>query len=121
MTEVFVIRNQLGHYWGKSKTWVDGRDARAVARLKHEDEGINTLVELSARDIELRGSVVPVELGERGEPMLEISTVPLPPTAEDTQAALPGTADTAGAEANGRAAGGRAAGGRAADAGTEPA
>ena len=29
MTDVFVIRNQLGHYWGKSKTWVDGSEAGA--------------------------------------------------------------------------------------------
>ena len=31
MTDVFVIRNQLGHYWGKGKAWVDRRaDLRVV-------------------------------------------------------------------------------------------
>ena len=77
MTEVFVIRNQMGHYWGKSKAWVDGSEARAVMRAKHEDEAINTLFELSSKDIELRGEVVRAELSERGEPMVEASQIPL--------------------------------------------
>ena len=37
MAELYVIRNQLGHYWGKSKAWVDGSDARAVKRTAHRD------------------------------------------------------------------------------------
>ena len=77
MTDVFVIRNQLGHYWGKSKTWVDGSEARAVMRAKHEDEAINTLFELGSRDFELRGEVLAAELSERGEPVIEASQIPL--------------------------------------------
>jgi hypothetical protein len=38
MTEVFLIRNQHGHYWGKAKAWVDGHEARAVYRARHQDE-----------------------------------------------------------------------------------
>ena len=77
MTDVFVIRNQLGHYWGKSKTWVDGSEARAVMRAKHEDEAINTLFELGSKDFELRGEVLSAELSERGEPVIEASQIPL--------------------------------------------
>jgi hypothetical protein len=82
MTEVFVIRNQLGHYWGKSKTWLDGTEARAVMRTRHRDEAVNTLVELSAKDFELRGDVVSAETTERGEPIIEASQIPLPMSAE---------------------------------------
>lgn len=78
MSDVYVIRNQQGHYWGKGKAWVDGSDPRAVLRVKHHDEGVNTLVELSARDVTLRGEVVPAELGPRGEPVLDVSDIPLP-------------------------------------------
>ena len=39
MTDVYVVRNQLDHYWGKAKVWVDGTEPRAVLRAKHEDEG----------------------------------------------------------------------------------
>ena len=78
MTTVFVIRNQLGHYWGKKKCWVDGRDTRAVLRVKHQDQAINTLVELGSKNFELRGEVVTAELNPRGEPLIEASETPLP-------------------------------------------
>tara|TARA_R110002110_G_scaffold91264_2_gene237494 strand:+ start:112628 stop:112975 length:348 start_codon:yes stop_codon:yes gene_type:complete len=77
MSEVFVIRNQLGHYWGKSKAWVDGGDARAVMRVKHQDEAVNTLVELGSKDYELRGEVIAAPLSEKGEPVIERSQIPL--------------------------------------------
>ncbi|MBN7798895.1 hypothetical protein [Parahaliea mediterranea] len=102
MSDVFVIRNQHGHYWGKSKAWVDGSDPRAVLRVKHQDEGINTLVELSAKDVTLRGEVMPAELGPKGEPVLEVSDTPLPqPVAEADGGADAGDSDSAarGAEA----------------------
>lgn len=78
MTEVFVVRNQLGHYWGKSKTWVDGSAPKTVMRTSHQDEAINTLFELSSKDVALRGEVIKAQLSERGEPDIEPSTIPLP-------------------------------------------
>ena len=78
MTDVYVIRNQQGHYWGKSKQWVDGSDPRAVMRAKHRDEAVNNLFELSSKDFELRGEVVAAEVNERGEPIIEPSQIPLP-------------------------------------------
>jgi len=96
MTEVFVIRNQLGHYWGKGKAWVDGSQPKQVLRTPHRDEAVNTLFELSSKDFELRGDVVAAELSERGEPLIEASQIPLP---MDPEPELPpdtdeGTADT---------------------------
>ena len=82
MTEVFVIRNQLGHYWGKSKTWVDGSQPKQVLRSAHRDEAVNILFELSSKDFELRGDVVAAELSERREPIIEASQIPLPMEAE---------------------------------------
>ncbi len=52
MTEVFVVRNQLGHYWGKSKEWVDGREPKTVMRAKHEDEAIKRLAPVLLRRLE---------------------------------------------------------------------
>ncbi len=77
MTDVFVIRNQLGHYWGKKKLWVNGTDARLLMRLKHRDEAVNTLFELSSKDFELRGEIISAELSPRGEPTVEASDIPL--------------------------------------------
>jgi hypothetical protein len=103
MTDVYVIRNQVGHYWGKSKAWVDGTEARAVMRARHEDEAINTLFELSSKDFELRGEVVTAQLSERGEPMVEASEIPLPqeepeepgPEQDTATAAAPKSPETA--------------------------
>ena len=77
-SDVFVVRNQLGHYWGKKKHWVDGTDPRRVLRSSHEDEAINTLFELSSKDIELRGEVLAVAMNERGEPAVQPSDILLP-------------------------------------------
>lgn len=97
VTEVFVIRNQLGHYWGKAKTWVDGYIPRAVMRTPHRDEAINTLFELSSRDIELRGEVLATTLTERGDPAIEPSATPLPEDPEhDAQALDESPADAPG-------------------------
>jgi len=73
MNDVFVVCNQLGQYWGKKKKWVDGREPKRVLSCKHEDEAVNQLVELSARDIDLRGEVRAVARNERGVPQLEPS------------------------------------------------
>ncbi len=83
MNDVFVIRNQQGHYWGKKKLWVDGSDARLVLRVKHRDEAVNTLFELSSKDIDLRGELCAAPLSNRGEPMVEVSDIPLPQVPED--------------------------------------
>ena len=77
MTDVFVVRNQLGHYWGKAKVWVDGSNPRSAMRSRYEDEAINTLFELSSKDIGLRGEVLAVALTERGDPVIELSAFPL--------------------------------------------
>jgi len=78
MSDAFVIRNQHGHYWGKGKHWVDGNEPRAVMRARHRDEAVNTLFELSSKDVDLRGEVVGVVLTERGDPVIEASQIPLP-------------------------------------------
>ena len=104
MTEVFVIRNQLGHYWGKSKAWVDGSQAKLVLRTRHRDEATNTLFELSSKDIELRGEVIAVELNERAEPIIEASQIPLPMEPEEETAADDETATAQAIEASPEAA-----------------
>ena len=73
MSETFVVCNQLGQFWGKKHRWVDGHVAQRVMRLKHQDEALNLLVELSAKDVDLRGEVLGVELDRKGFPLIEPS------------------------------------------------
>lgn len=97
MTDVYVIRNQLGHYWGKSKEWVDGTEPKAILRVKHEDEAVNTLFELSSRDFDLRGAVISASLTEKGEPDVEPSEHLLPketPQRDDAEGEQAATAES---------------------------
>ena len=94
MSDVFIIRNQDGHFWGKRKTWVDGREARAIFRATHHDQALNTLFEVGSKDVDLRGEVIVSELNSRSEPNVEISAVALPqpaPAEEDDAEATQAT------------------------------
>lgn len=66
MTEVYIIRNQHQLYLDKQGTWVDGSDSHQLFRSRFRDEAINTKVELSVRHPELRLTLVPGVLDERG-------------------------------------------------------
>ena len=93
MPDVFVITNQLGHFWGKSKQWVDGKYPRGILRARHQDESVNTLVELSAKDMALRGQVIEVPVSARGEPVVTISDIPVPQIEASPAADLQTSAD----------------------------
>ena len=86
MSEVYVVRNQLGHYWGKGKIWADGTEPKAVMQLKHEDQAINTLFELSSKDIDLRGELLKVSLTDKGEPDIEPSEHLIPKEPKEPKA-----------------------------------
>jgi hypothetical protein len=98
----FVIRDDWGNYWGKSKTWIPGGFANesreagvlpdyptysaprynvyAVQRFKHRDEAVNLLFELRSKDVDLRGEVetAPVVGGTFGGHLLPIDRTKKP-------------------------------------------
>ncbi len=78
MSGAFVIRNQLGHYWGKSGSWVKGERAGQVACWIYEDEAVNTLFELGSQDTDLRGEVLLTETEDQLPKNLKISELPVP-------------------------------------------
>ncbi|MGB0156355.1 MAG: hypothetical protein ACPF86_03685 [Luminiphilus sp.] len=85
MSGTFVIRNQLGHYWGRSGEWVSGSRAAQVACWVHRDEAVNTLFELGSKDTALRGEIFEAEAENAQPKNLEISEHPLPKTDEVQQ------------------------------------
>ena len=87
MNGAFVIRNQLGHYWGKSGSWIKGERATQVARWTHRDEAVNTLFELGSQDTNLRGEVMLSETEDQLPKNLEISQhlVPKPDKGDDLE------------------------------------
>ena len=74
----FILKNQDGHYWGRSKAWVDGADRSRVALYKHRDEASNTVFELSSKDFGLRADILEMTLNKGKLPKLTISQIALP-------------------------------------------
>ena len=98
MTAVFVICNQQGHFWGKKKMWVDGSEPKTLLRVKNRDEASNTLFELSSKDFELRGEIVEAQLNPKGDPIVQVSDIPLPILIQDDKEDEVDTVDEAAAQ-----------------------
>lgn len=54
----FVLQHKNGNYFSKDLDWVDGLHASAIFSCEHQDQALNKLVELNAKDINLRAQVV---------------------------------------------------------------
>jgi hypothetical protein len=89
MASVFVVKNQLGLYLSKQQEWVDGSDEQSLYRTAHRDEAINTVFEVSSRDIYLRAETLVCETNDKGNPIVAVATVPTagPASLEETDAA----------------------------------
>lgn len=77
MSEMFVIRNQDGQYLSKQREWVSGRDASVLYRTAHRDEAVNTVFEVSSKDIYLRAETVACTLDHRQLPQVEPGPEPI--------------------------------------------
>ena len=96
MDRSFILKNQDGHYWGRSKEWVDGSDRSRVAQYKHRDEASNTVFELSSKDFGLRAEILEMTLKEGKLPKLSISQIALPGLEEENEEAI----EASGSDAN---------------------
>lgn len=83
MSKLFIIKNQLGHYFGRNKAWFDGSEPRLLYRTIHKDEALNNLVELSAQDCELRATVESCDTNKENQPIVEVSEIPVPETEQE--------------------------------------
>jgi hypothetical protein len=68
---VFVIRNQNGLYLTRHNEWQTGDEPATLFKTLHRDIALNTLIELNAKDIELRGAIVDVATDDKGLPHIE--------------------------------------------------
>lgn len=101
---VFVVKNQHNLYLSKQQEWVDGADNQGLYRTRHRDEAINTVFEVSSRDIYLRAETVACELDAKGNPALAtiqpLSAAVLPAEEFDADAE-PADVEESGAEKKG--------------------
>ena len=87
MTSVFVVKNQLGWYLNKQQEWVDGSDRQTLFRTAHKDEAINTVFEVSSRDMYLRAEALTCECDEKGNPIVSVAAASAPIETTETDAA----------------------------------
>ena len=96
----FILKNQDGHYWGRSKEWVDGADRSRVALYKHRDEASNTVFELSSKDFGLRADILEMTLNKGKLPKLTISQIALPGLDESEEENSEENSEENGTESN---------------------
>lgn len=82
MASVFVVKNQLGLFLNKQQEWIDGSDSHTLYRTAHKDEAINTVFEVSSRDIYLRAEAIACDCDDKGNPRVEVTVMP-PPAQEE--------------------------------------
>jgi hypothetical protein len=76
MDKVFVVKNQQGLYLSKQQEWVNGADNNSLYRTAHRDEAINTVFEVSSRDIYLRAEALACEVDAKNNPVVDIADQP---------------------------------------------
>jgi len=86
---VFVLKNQAGLFLNKQGEWVDAGQPATLYRTVHRDEAVNTVFEISAKDMYLRAEVIACKVDEKGQPaigqLMETSAEPVEPAAIDEE------------------------------------
>ncbi|HUH37504.1 MAG TPA: hypothetical protein VL027_06120 [Spongiibacteraceae bacterium] len=98
MSQVFIVRNQQGLYLSKQREWISGSDAQHLYRTAYKDDAINTVFEVSSKDVHVRATAVACALNDKGQPIVDRDAGPpadaLSENPADNQAhRLPGIAD----------------------------
>lgn len=70
--KIFILQTQDQRTLNKELEWSSEADCNSVFHTPHRDIAINQLIELNAKDIGLRASVVECEADSAGRPVLTI-------------------------------------------------
>lgn len=81
---VFIIKNQSGQFLTKQSEWIDARDTASLYRTVHRDEAVNTVFEVSSKDMYLRAEIQSCPVDAKGHPALD--AMPSPQAADEIAA-----------------------------------
>lgn len=70
MSQFFLIQNQDKQFLSKQGEWVGIDEGNSLYRTPHKDEAINIKVEHSVKNADIRLTIVPCTLNQRGLPVL---------------------------------------------------
>ena len=63
----FVLQNADGRYFSKDLDWIDELKASAIFCYEHQGQALNKLVELNAKEINLRAQVIAYDSANGGK------------------------------------------------------
>jgi len=70
--KIFILQTQDQRILNNDLEWSSEADRNAIFHTPHKDIAINQLIELNAKDIGLRASVVECEADSKGRPVLTV-------------------------------------------------
>ncbi len=70
--KIFILQTQDQRTLNNDLEWSSEADCNAIFHTPHKDIAINQLIELNAKDISLRASVVECEADSKGRPVLTV-------------------------------------------------
>jgi hypothetical protein len=68
--KIYIIKSHDDRILGKDLDWLDGTNASLIFNTPHRDSALNQLIELNAKDINLRAQIVECEADKKGRPTL---------------------------------------------------
>ena len=68
--KIFIIKSHDGSLLGKDLSWLDGANANLLCSALHRDIALNQLIELNAKNINLRAQIIQCDADKKGRPVL---------------------------------------------------
>ena len=78
--KIYIIKSHDESILGKDFDWLDGTNASLIFNTKHRDIALNQLIELNAKDINLRAHIVECEADKKGRPIMLLESAAATPT-----------------------------------------
>ena len=84
--KIYVIKNHDESFLGRDLDWLDGSDASQIFNTEHRDIALNQLIELNAKDINLRAQIVECEADKKGRPIMLLESAAATPASNSDSA-----------------------------------
>jgi hypothetical protein len=68
--KIYIIKSHDESILGKDFDWLDGTNASLIFNTPHRDIALNQLIELNAKDINLRAQIIECEADKKGRPIM---------------------------------------------------
>lgn len=78
--KIYIIKSHDESILGKDFDWLDGTNASLIFKTPHRDIALNQLIELNAKDINLRAQIIECEADKKGRPIMLLESAATTPS-----------------------------------------